>query len=378
MTTDLREAIRSLVPLIEEAAESTEIAGTMPTPVAAALRDAGLFDAATPVELGGHGADIATLLDLFEMSAYADGSTGWSLMANVSSTAIAAGFTSDAGAAEMFPAGSPAVAAGMLGPVGVATEEGDGFRVRGNWQFGSGIGNANWVGMGAMVQRDGAPATTESGMPYMLIAFAPRAEIELRDGWDVMGLVGTGSYDYTADTHVPAERTFALLEAQPQRGGATYGLGIMGLTSAGHAGFAIGVGLRALDEVRAIAQQGKSRFGYTPISQQQLFQHDYGYHDAAVRAAKAYVYQVFAEAEATLRSGEPLGFEQAARLRQSGTYATRVAAEAARFAYTWAGSQGLRNPSVVQRCFRDMHAATQHVFVDNNTLTGLTEILLMS
>ena len=43
--------------------------------------------------------------------------------------------------------------------------------------------------------------------------------------------------------------------------------------------------------------------------------------------------------------------EQALRLRQATTYATRVAADATRFAYTWAGSDGLRNPSVMtDRC----------------------------
>ncbi len=64
------------------------------------------------------------------------------------------------------------------------------------------------------------------------------------------------------------------------------------------------------------------------------------------------------------------------RMRQATTYATRIAADAARFAYTWAGSSGLRSPSVVQRCFRDIHAGTQHLYVDNNTLTGYTEARL--
>jgi hypothetical protein len=63
-------------------------------------------------------------------------------------------------------------------------------------------------------------------------------------------------------------------------------------------------------------------------------------------------------------------------MRQATTYATRVAADAARFAYTWAGSDGLREPSVVGRCFRDISAGTQHLYVDNNTLTGYTQTLL--
>ena len=47
-----------------------------------------------------------------------------------------------------------------------------------------------------------------------------------------------------------------------------------------------------------------------------------------------------------------------------------------RFAYTWAGSDALRQPNVLGRCFRDMHAGTQHLFVDNNTLSDAGALLL--
>jgi len=41
-----------------------------------------------------------------------------------------------------------------------------------------------------------------------------------------------------------------------------------------------------------------------------------------------------------------------------------VAEDATLFAYRQAGSQGLRNPSTVQRCFRDVFTGGRHVFVD--------------
>ena len=62
-------------------------------------------------------------------------------------------------------------------------------------------------------------------------------------------------------------------------------------------------------------------------------------------------------------------------MRQATTYATRAAADAARFAHV-GGNGRLRNPSVLQRCFRDIHAGTQHIYVDNNTLTGYTQALV--
>jgi hypothetical protein len=46
-----------------------------------------------------------------------------------------------------------------------------------------------------------------------------------------------------------------------------------------------------------------------------------------------------------------------------------------RSAYTWAGSDALRN-SVLGRCFRDISGGTQHIFVDSSTFTAATPVLL--
>jgi hypothetical protein len=35
-----------------------------------------------------------------------------------------------------------------------------------------------------------------------------------------------------------------------------------------------------------------------------------------------------------------------------------------RWAYMTSGSAGLRNPSTLQRCFRDMCVGAQHIYVD--------------
>ena len=109
---------------------------------------------------------------------------------------------------------------------------------------------------------------------------------------------------------------------------------------------------------------------------QQLFQHDYAFHDAALLAARALVFDVFGAAEATVAAGSDASMLQLQRLRQATTYTTRVAADAVRFAYLWAGTDALRSPSALQRCFRDIHAGTQHIFVDNSTLTATTQVLL--
>ena len=125
-----------------------------------------------------------------------------------------------------------------------------------------------------------------------------------------------------------------------------------------------------MDELTRIVQT-KHRLGADPLRDQQLFRHDYAMHDAALLAARAFVFESFATVQDALEAGDDPTPVQRQRLRQATTYATRVATDAVRFAYTAAGTDALR-PGALQRCFRDLHAATQHLVVDNNTLTETT------
>ncbi|MCJ7670452.1 MAG: acyl-CoA dehydrogenase family protein [Acidimicrobiia bacterium] len=372
-TSDALGAARSLVALIEAEAEAAELAGTMTEPVVDALHDAGLFALMVPRELGGTEADMRTCLEVFELLAWADGSTGWSHMANATAAAMAATFTGEEAVSEIFAdarsGGRMPVIAGMFGPVGSAEDVADGYVATGRYGFASGSGHATWISAGTLVVRDGEFVAAKDGLPEMRVVFVPRDHVEFLGNWDVIGLQGTGSYDYAlADEHVDAAFTFPLVEAVAHRGGPVYGFGVLGITSAGHAGFALGVAKRALDEVVRIVA-GKARLGAAPVRDQQLFQYELGYQDAALRSVRALVFEAFAAVEAELVAGREPGEVARQRLRQTTTYATRIAAEVVRFAYTWAGTSALREPSVLGRCFRDMHAATQHVFVDNNTFT---------
>jgi alkylation response protein AidB-like acyl-CoA dehydrogenase len=375
-------AARELAPLIEAEAEAGEAACEITPTVVDALADAGLFGLMVPTALGGTEAGVHMTLEVFEELSRADGSTGWSLLANASTSAFAGSYTGDDAARTMFGGPGRAIHAGMFAPVGsaeIVDVDGDraGYRISGRYGFGSGSEHATWMGGGTFEKRNGElaldPAT---GMPVIRAFFVPKDHVEMRGNWNVMGLVGTGSFDYEVpEQFVDAEYTFPLLSPTVHRGGPVYHLGVLGLTSTGHAAFALGVGRRALDEVAQIAST-KQRFGSTPVRDQQLFQYDFAFHDAALLAARALVFDVFGAAEAALQAGDELSMLQLQRLRQATTYATKVAADGVRFAYLWAGSNALRSPSALQRCFRDIHAGTQHVFVDNSTFTATTQLLL--
>jgi alkylation response protein AidB-like acyl-CoA dehydrogenase len=373
---DAVEAAAGLAPLIDAEAAAADAAGTVTGPVVAALADAGLFGLLVPQSLGGTEADALTTLLVFEELSRADGSTGWSFLANATTTAFAAAYTGDAAVKEMFSGPAPVVHAGMLGPRGEAKVVDGGYQVHGRFSFGSGCGHAGWIGAGTLVTKDGDFVVGPSGQPEMRVAFLPRDRVAFLGNWDVLGLSGTGSYDYEVpEQFVGEEWTFPLSADVPQRGGPVYRLGVLVLTSIGHCGFALGVGRRSLEEIARLSGRKQRMGSTTPVRDQQLFQHDFAFHEAALRSARAYALELFGAAQGTVEGGGALTDEQRHRVRQVTTYATRVAADVARFAYTWAGTDALR-PGPLQRCFRDMHAATQHIFVDNSTFTAATPVLL--
>jgi alkylation response protein AidB-like acyl-CoA dehydrogenase len=85
--------------------------------------------------------------------------------------------------------------------------------------------------------------------------------------------------------------------------------------------------------------------------------------DAAVliESSRAFVYSALRDVWAALESGEAATVEQRVRLRLAITHAHDACARAVQQLYHLAGSLAVYTPNVLDRCFRDIHTADQHV-----------------
>lgn len=374
---DLLTAARSLRDLLDREAGASDDAGHMTTPVVDALFEAGLMTAALPTACGGAEADLVTQVLLYEELSAAEPAAGWSHMACATSTAFAAAFMADDAVAEMFEDGR-SVCAGQFAPRGAFVRVDGGFRVTGQYGFASGSGHAAYImAGGTVVDADGEMVFGDDGMPEMRVAALPRAEVSLDGGWHVLGLQGTGSQDYTVDdVFVPEGRTFQLFSEDPQRGGAQFRIGIMPMTSAGHAGWALGVCRRALEEIAALAKV-KQRMGAADVlAAQQLFQKEFGEQTAQFRSARAYVISAFDVIQYAAEADGTAGLELKADVRVATTHATRVAADVILWCYRLGGGDALRDGHPLQRCMRDILAGTQHIFVDDSTYVTASQVWL--
>ena len=142
-------AVRALAPAIRARAEEIEQGRRVPLDLIQGLAEAGAFRLCIPHAQGGVEADVATLLDVIEEVARADGSAGWVVMIGATS-GLVSGYLPPDVAREIF--GDPfVVTGGVFAPRGEAAVVDGGYRVRGRWAFGSGSEHCRWLLGGCVV-----------------------------------------------------------------------------------------------------------------------------------------------------------------------------------------------------------------------------------
>jgi alkylation response protein AidB-like acyl-CoA dehydrogenase len=376
-TTDWMARAREVAPVVAGEATASERAGYLTGKAVDAMANAGLMGLCVPSELGGAEQGLETQLAVWEAVSRADGSAGWCLMATATASCFAGAFCAPEAAREMFSSARWVSHAGQFAPRGQGIAEDEGFQVTGDYSFGSGSAYSAYIAAGFIPLYDGQPRIQESGLPEMRVGMFPRERVLFRGNWHVAGLQGTGSFDYgVQQQHVDAGYTFSLFDREPRTGGDLYRLGIFPITAGGHAGWALGVGRHALDEITALAQS-KTRMGaQTNVAGDSRFQYELARAEARLRSARAFVFEAFGDIERSVRAGDEPTLRQRALVRTATTWCTEAAAEVADFAYRFAGTDSLRLPSDLQRAWRDIHAGTQHIFVADRTYLDSAQVFL--
>ncbi len=366
---------QALETLIAEQIDVAEAERHMTDSVYAAIANAQLWHMLTPAELGGSELSFSDAMVVTEKVASFDGSTGWCLMVGGVQHGSCGSLIAPGGSDEVFARGTATHIAGQGIPRGLARKVDGGYMIRGDWSYGSGIYHANWIHSGCVVMDGERPLLDEHGAPTIIITYVPRNVIELKDNWDVIGLRGTGSYDYSIadEIFVADDLTYVYSKNSVERGGRQYALGIVGFTAWGHTSFALGVGRRALDEVAAIARAKTGPFGV--LADAAGFQEKYAHAEAQYRSVRAFVYQAWNDIDETVLREQPVTLEQVTLVKLAFRHAHDVMSDICTFAYKNGGGVALR-PSALQRCYRDMHAGVQHVLLSDQIMQDCGRVLM--
>jgi alkylation response protein AidB-like acyl-CoA dehydrogenase len=367
----LLDAVASIRDVVTAHADEAERTATLPAATVRALQDSGLLALKLPAALGGAEADPVMQVDVIEELSAVDASAGWCLMVGATTVALPAVFLADEAVATIFAGGRAPLAAGCYMPTGHAVPEPGGYRISGRWAFASGIRHAAWVSGTAAVVRDDVPTGERR------VFVVPVDTVQVHDTWQVAGLRGTGSCDFSvAELLVADAFTWDIEQAAPRRGGPVYRLGLPGFVTNEHAAFALGVARRALAVVTGMAAAKARGLRPTVLAHRHGFQHFVGEAELRLRGARALVVELNEAAWSAVSRGDRLSAREHTELRGAAVLATRIALDVVTQAFRYAGGSAVYDTSPLQRCLRDLNAGAQHFMVSDSAYEALGRFLL--
>lgn len=384
----LRDRMCALKPEIAALARETELARRPLDSVWQSLRRSGIFYHFVPKRYGGLEFGFEDLIDIMLPVAEACASTGWVGTFCVEHNFLLAQFPVEA-QDEIFGSQPYVIMPGAASPPGEAARVDGGYLVSGQWSWGSGVMNADWIMAQAAVTVEGAA----SQPPRMLYALFPATEVEVIDTWHMAGMAGTGSNDFIVNRlFVPEHRTLdaqhfleadgpgALSHSNPM-----YRVPMVPFTSTTTAIPALGAARAAVDFYR------------TRLATRTLFSTSIKLIDrppSQIRLAHADVLTQTAETilrgscrlmESTMQTGELIDSVMRRRIRANNAFAVTLCRDAIDLVAAGSGAGAHSLNVALQRYQRDCNVVSGHALYDmdvayeqyGRALLGLEPVIAM-
>jgi indole-3-acetate monooxygenase len=359
-------AAAAMRPILRTFHEQIEREQRLPPVLVEQLRAGGFYQMVIPRALGGHQVDPLTYLRVAELLAEGAGSVGWNISNNSIAQLVTLGLPDD-GVREIYAQGADNIIAGTaVQGGGQAVPVEGGYRVNGHWTFGSGCQESAWMLGSFQILDGGEPRRrADGGSLYWRGVFA-RAEAQVVPGsWDVAGLRGTGSFDWTVrDVFIPERRTMVHagvpLDNQWARWpGISYALPTQAWVGPHHSSVITGIARAGIDALIALAVEKTPRGRTGMLCEYPQVQDAIGRADAILNAGRVYRSAMIAELWNTVAAGSETTLEQRARCRLAAVYAADSAREAMDLVYRHGGSTSFKRESRLAECWRDLHVVGQ-------------------
>lgn len=362
---------------LRQMAAPAEAARRLPDELLTSLKRAGLFSVYTPTAFGGLELPLPQALRVVEEVAQHDGSTGWTVALGVAN-ALFTSVLPEAAAARVLGDGGVLIAGAPAFGVRAARVDG-GYRLTGRWSYNSGAPNADWIVAPAPIFDGETPRMGPTG-PQMVMCFLRPPDVQIIDTWYVTGLRASGTQDlYVEDLFVADEMTGdfsmpegprALRESPLTR---IPFLSLFGIVQSPPV--CLGLAHRAIEEFKQIALGKQDMFG-ARLSDKVQAQVGLARAEALVRSARCYWY---AEVEAVWNAavgGRTISLEERAALRMASLVAVEHSVAAADSLYRLAGTSAIFQASPLERCWRDIHTAAQHLQVQDGRWETAGRVLM--
>ena len=361
---DIVAAASELRPQIVAARGEMDQHHQLPSSLVSAMDDAGLFRTNVPRSLGGPETDPLTAFRAVEQLSMADGSAGWcSFIAGA--ICLFTGWLDTSVAREMFGTPPTLRGAGSFRPLGTALATDGGYIATGQWDFASGCNHANWFLLNCAVADENGPRMNVGGpldgLPQLRMMTVPVKDISIINNWSVIGLHGTGSNDVAvSELFVPENRTFALADQPVDTAALCTFRSAMAVTFTPLAGNTLGMARGALEAFQELAGAKATTMTMSLLRDRPPIQEVVGRTEAIISGARAYILDAAGTMWDAVQSGkEDLG-DEVLQTRLAVTHAVHESARAIDMLYHASGTNAVRSSNLLERYFRDVHAAMMH------------------
>jgi alkylation response protein AidB-like acyl-CoA dehydrogenase len=356
----LVEVIRDIEQLILDSEQTIENERRMPEAITDALYEGGVYKAFMPKELGGLEVHPVEWLEAVEEASRLNGSVGWLLMLHTGAT------WGKPETMKRILENERWIIAGNLGRAsGFARKVEGGYRFTGRWPFASGSPEATYL-YGRSILQDENGETVKSprdGLPLYLTAYFPAEYVTLHDTWDGLGLRGTGSGDISVDdVFVPRDMVNESgIWSHPYPSPHQHA----NFSLAAHAGHAIGLAVAAVEEYKkAVMQRARQgSFRQARMGKEQFGNVAVGRADAQIRAARLFMQDVNSRAFEEAHHGIHIPYETRVLMHESNVYVVDVCRQVVDSLFKEMGTAGVFRGTRMERIFRDMMTAAEHIIV---------------
>jgi indole-3-acetate monooxygenase len=309
--------------------------------------------------------DLPQALQILEALAYADGSLGWTVNLGAGANLFAA-YIRPSMSEQIFTDKRACIAgSGAMG--GSATPEENGYRVRGHWKYGSGSSHATAFTANCKLPHNGKA----SDLPgFHSFVFFPD-EVQVKDTWDSYGLQATASHDFAVEEQwLPEERTFSLLKPSPYEDGPLYRFPFMQFAEITTCLQLTGMAMHFLDEARSLLMQKRDMAGES-LKDNMKVQDMLAQSEAGLESARAWLYVLVQEAWQQSVSGNLPSDGVLRKTSLAVKHAAQAARESAEKIYPLTGMTVLSTETELNRCWRDLHTASQHTLLSPLDFAGV-------
>lgn len=311
---------------LRERAMKTDRLSRLSEATIADLEKGRLFEITTPCIYGGLQLDVRAYMDAMVELGRGDASVSWvATLVNINNWFVATLFPPEV--SEQVFAKPGARVAAVLQPRSCKVRKvSGGFQIEeGLWAFNSGIYHAQWDLLGFPVQ-------DETG-GYLVFALVPKAEVQVLDDWDTIGVRGSGSSSVAVrDVFVPDIRVVRADSAQSGKYKSTqlehewlYRASFIALGQIIIAFPALGAGLGALDVF--MEQLPRRAIAYSPYPKQReaaVTHLQLGEASAKIDVARMIIATAADDIERFAKAYKPMDQMTQARIRRDTGFASKA------------------------------------------------------